>query len=82
MSGNPMVKLGLDIAIGSTSKIETEDSGKMADIVQRVKDLNSRLEDIRREQVFQRVGFYFFFSFAIYKKIWVNKSTGTRSRVS
>ncbi|KAH8697180.1 putative endosomal cargo receptor [Talaromyces proteolyticus] len=54
LSSNPTVKLGLDIAIGATSKIETEDSGKMADIVQRVKDLNSRLEDIRREQVFQR----------------------------
>ncbi|CRG85369.1 putative membrane protein C16E9,09c [Talaromyces islandicus] len=54
LSSSPTVKLGLDIAIGATSKIETEDSGKMADIVQRVKDLNSRLEDIRREQVFQR----------------------------
>ena len=27
----------------------------MQDIVQRVRDLNSRLQDIRREQVFQRV---------------------------
>ena len=55
LSSAPTVKLGLDMAIGSTSKIETEDSGKIADIVQRVKDLNSRLQDIRREQVFQRV---------------------------
>lgn len=55
MSGGPKVKLTLDIAIGATSKIESEDQGKMADIVQRVKDLNSRLQDIRREQVFQRV---------------------------
>lgn len=55
MSGGPRVKLTLDIAIGATSKIESEDQGKMADIVQRVKDLNSRLQDIRREQVFQRV---------------------------
>ncbi|KAL1981520.1 hypothetical protein VTN96DRAFT_2501 [Rasamsonia emersonii] len=54
MSGGPRVKLTLDIAIGATSKIESEDQGKMADIVQRVKDLNSRLQDIRREQVFQR----------------------------
>jgi p24 family protein alpha len=55
LSSAPTVKLGLDMAIGATSKIETEDSGKIADIVQRVKDLNSRLQDIRREQVFQRV---------------------------
>lgn len=54
------MKLALDIAIGATSKIETEDSGKISDITQRVKDLNSRLEDIRREQVFQRVGLLHF----------------------
>lgn len=61
LSSSPVVKLNLDIAIGATSKIETEDSGKMADIVQRVKDLNSRLEDIRREQVFQRVRLHIIF---------------------
>jgi hypothetical protein len=55
LSGGPTVKLTLDIAIGATSKIASEDQGKIADIVQRVKDLNSRLQDIRREQVFQRV---------------------------
>jgi hypothetical protein len=49
------VKLTVDLAIGETSKIETEDKDKMKDIVQRVKDLNSRLQDIRREQVYQRV---------------------------
>lgn len=49
------VKLTLDIAIGETSKIESGDKGKIADIVQKVKDLNGRLQDIRREQVFQRV---------------------------
>ncbi|KAJ6094958.1 hypothetical protein PENARI_c017G02066 [Penicillium arizonense] len=48
------VKVSVDIAIGETSKIETEDKDKMKDIVQRVKDLNSRLHDIRREQVYQR----------------------------
>lgn len=58
LSSAPSVKLALDIAIGATSKIETEDSGKMSDITQRVRDLNSRLEDIRREQVFQRVGLF------------------------
>lgn len=45
----------LDMAIGETSNIELEDKGKMQDIVQKVKDLNGRLHDIRREQVFQRV---------------------------
>lgn len=49
------VRVTLDIAIGETSKIETEDKDKMKDIVQRVRDLNSRLHDIRREQVYQRV---------------------------
>lgn len=54
-SGQGAVKVTLDIAIGETSKIETEDKDKMKDIVQRVRDLNSRLHDIRREQVYQRV---------------------------
>ncbi|KAL2867937.1 emp24/gp25L/p24 family protein [Aspergillus lucknowensis] len=48
------VRITLDMAIGETSKIESEDKGKMSDLVQRVKDLNGRLQDIRREQVFQR----------------------------
>ncbi|PYH93728.1 endosomal cargo receptor [Aspergillus ellipticus CBS 707.79] len=48
------VQVTLDMAIGETSKIETEDKDKMQDIVQKVKDLNGRLQDIRREQVFQR----------------------------
>lgn len=50
------VKFTLDMAIGETSKIETTDKDKIKDIVQRVSDLNKRLQDIRREQVFQRVG--------------------------
>jgi hypothetical protein len=59
LSGAPAgaVRVNLDIAIGETSKIETEDKDKMKDIVQKVKDLNGRLQDIRREQVFQRVCF-------------------------
>lgn len=56
------VKLTLDLAIGETSAIESEDKGKIQDIVQKVKDLNGRLLDIRREQVFQRVSIPFFFS--------------------
>jgi len=47
-------KLHLDLAIGETSEIESRDKDKINDIVQKVKDLNSRLQDIRREQIFQR----------------------------
>lgn len=49
------IKLTLDLAIGGTSQIESTDKSKIQDIVQKVKDLNGRLQDIRREQVFQRV---------------------------
>lgn len=49
------IKLTLDLAIGETSKIEADDKGKLEDIVKKVRDLNGRLGDIRREQVFQRV---------------------------
>lgn len=49
------LRLNLDIAIGETSNIESSDKGKILDIVSKVKDLNGRLQDIRREQVFQRV---------------------------
>jgi hypothetical protein len=49
------VKVNLDIAIGETSNIESTDQGKIQDLVARVRDLNGRLQDIRREQVFQRV---------------------------
>ncbi|KAL8711356.1 MAG: hypothetical protein Q9220_004253 [cf. Caloplaca sp. 1 TL-2023] len=48
------IKLTLDLAIGETSQIESTDKSKIQDIVQKVKDLNGRLQDIRREQVFQR----------------------------
>lgn len=43
------------MAIGETSKIESDDKGKIETIVGKVKELNGRLVDIRREQVFQRV---------------------------
>ncbi|KAI9723479.1 MAG: emp24p/erv25p- protein [Chrysothrix sp. TS-e1954] len=53
-AGSSGVKFNLDLAIGETSAIESTDKGKMDDIVDKVKDLNGRLMDIRREQVFQR----------------------------
>ena len=46
----------LDMAIGETSQIESTDKGKISEIVKKVRELNARLGDIRREQVFQRVG--------------------------
>ncbi|KAI0388624.1 emp24/gp25L/p24 family/GOLD [Xylariaceae sp. FL0594] len=51
---NGGIKLKLDLAIGESSEIHSTDKGKLQDISQRVKDLNSRLQDIRREQIFQR----------------------------
>lgn len=48
----------LDMVIGETSEIESTDKGKIQDIVQKVKDLNGRLSDIKKEQVFQRVSNY------------------------
>jgi p24 family protein alpha len=51
------VRLTIDMAIGETSKIQSEDQGKIDTIVSKVKELNGRLADIRREQIFQRVSF-------------------------
>jgi hypothetical protein len=53
--GNNGLKLTLDMVIGETSRIESTDKNRMEDLATRVKDLNARLADIRREQVFQRV---------------------------
>ncbi|KAI9829361.1 MAG: emp24p/erv25p- protein [Phylliscum demangeonii] len=53
-AGTAGVKLTLDLAIGDTSAIESTDKGKIQDIASKVRDLNERLQSIRREQVFQR----------------------------
>jgi hypothetical protein len=50
--------LTLDLAIGETSQIESTDKGKISEMVNRVQDLHGRLQDIRREQVFQRVSVF------------------------
>lgn len=52
------VKLTLDMAIGESNHLESEDKSKLDDLVERVRNLNGRLQDIRREQVFQRVSPY------------------------
>lgn len=54
-SPNGGIRLTLDVAIGETSVIDSGDKEKLNDLATRVKDLNARLNDIRREQVFQRV---------------------------
>jgi hypothetical protein len=51
---NGGIRLTLDLVIGETNEIESSDKSKIQDITTRVKDLNARLNDIRREQVFQR----------------------------
>ena len=48
------IKFELDMAIGDTSKIESSDKDKIEDVVKKVRDLNARLQDVKREQVFQR----------------------------
>lgn len=48
------IKFELDLAIGATSQIESSDKDKMSEVVQKIKDMNAKLQDIRREQVFQR----------------------------
>ncbi|RMZ75026.1 hypothetical protein DV737_g5510, partial [Chaetothyriales sp. CBS 132003] len=48
------VRLTVDMAIGESSKIEQADKGKIDSIVGKVRELNGRLADIRREQIFQR----------------------------
>lgn len=42
------------MAIGETSQIESSDKEKLGEVAQKVKDLNARLQDVRREQIFQR----------------------------
>lgn len=70
---NGGIKLRLDMVIGETSQIESDDKDKLQDITTRVKDLNARLNDIRREQVFQRVSDPpFFFISSLYTFSTVN----------
>ena len=42
------------MVIGETSQIESSDKDKVGEVVQKIKDMNARLQDIRREQVHQR----------------------------
>ncbi|KAL2264967.1 hypothetical protein VTJ83DRAFT_7477 [Remersonia thermophila] len=53
-SPNGGIRLTLDVVVGETSTLDGADKGKIQDLATRIKDLNARLNDIRREQVFQR----------------------------
>lgn len=64
---NGGIRMKLDLVIGETGQIESSDKDKLQDIASRVKDLNARLHDIRREQVFQRVRFFFSSSLVLLK---------------
>lgn len=50
----PQVRMHLDIAVGEAKVDEEGEKEHVKDLAGKVKDLNSRLADIRREQVFQR----------------------------
>jgi hypothetical protein len=47
--------LRLDLAVGETGDLDGSNKDQSESLAQRVQDLNARLQDIRREQVFQRV---------------------------
>jgi p24 family protein alpha len=49
------VKLHLDLVVGETGEINRAQTDKTESLAARVQDLNARLQDIRREQIFQRV---------------------------
>ncbi|KAI5808993.1 emp24/gp25L/p24 family/GOLD-domain-containing protein [Peziza echinospora] len=48
------IRLHLDMAIGETSELESKDKHQINEVVSKIKDLNNRLQDIKREQAFQR----------------------------
>jgi p24 family protein alpha len=52
---NSHIKLHLDLAVGETSELDRGHKDQKDSLAQRVQELNARLQDIRREQVFQRV---------------------------
>lgn len=50
----PQVKLHLDIAVGEAKVDEQGEKEHVSDLADKVRDLNKRLEDIRKEQQYQR----------------------------
>ncbi|KAH9935896.1 emp24/gp25L/p24 family/GOLD-domain-containing protein [Epithele typhae] len=51
---NSHIRLHLDIVIGTTKTNEEHDRSHVSELSQKLRDLNMKLEDIRREQQYQR----------------------------
>ena len=48
------IKLYLDIIVGSSKPNVEQDRSHVSNLAQKIRDLNSKLDDIRREQQYQR----------------------------
>jgi hypothetical protein len=53
------VKFHLDLTIGLADDLKAGSDDKLSDLARRLKELNARVEDVRREQVLQRVSSLF-----------------------
>ncbi|KAL5492558.1 ERP1 [Sanghuangporus weigelae] len=53
-SPNTHIKLYIDIVVGSTRPNIEQDRSHISNLAQKIRDLNSKLDDIRREQQYQR----------------------------
>ncbi|PAV19709.1 emp24 gp25L p24 family [Pyrrhoderma noxium] len=53
-SSNTHIKLYLDIIVGSSKPNVEQDRSHVSNLAQKIRDLNSKLDDIRREQQYQR----------------------------
>jgi hypothetical protein len=51
---NTHLRLYLDIVVGSTKPNDDHDRSHVSELAAKVRDLNQKLEDIRREQQYQR----------------------------
>jgi len=51
---NTHIRLYLDIVVGTTKPDHEHDRGHVSELAAKVRDLNMKLEDIRREQQYQR----------------------------
>ncbi|EIM21399.1 hypothetical protein WALSEDRAFT_60407 [Wallemia mellicola CBS 633.66] len=52
--GKPTLRIHLDIAIGAVKHDESADLNHLQTLTNRVRDLNAKLNDVRKEQEFQR----------------------------
>lgn len=53
-SPNTHIKLYIDIVVGSTRPNIEQDRSHVSNLAQKIRDLNSKLDEIRREQQYQR----------------------------